>query len=241
MEINRGIGVALWRQIQTVLEDEIGNGTFAPGEKLPTEQKLAARFGVNRHTIRRALGRLADRGLVRVEQGRGTFVQENVIEYPLGKRTRFSENLSRQKRLPGGTMINSGRIVADKEVARALEIEEASPVVLLVTAGEADGQPISLSSHYFPTPRFDGFESIYKATGSITEALHHYGVKDYLRKRTRIIARMPTSAEARKLRMPRNRPVLVTESVNIDSNGMPIEYGVTLFCSDWVQLVVDPQ
>lgn len=239
MEVNRGVGIALWRQIQSILENEITTGAFAPGQRLPTEQMLAARFEVNRHTIRRSLAQLSERGLVRIEQGRGTFVQENVVDYALGKRTRFSENLSRQSRIPGGRMTRGLKTFPPREARRALDIPAETEIILIETVGEADGQPISFSSHYFPAPRFPGLITSYRAHGSITATLKHYGVHDYLRKSTRITARMPVSLEAGHLRMPRNRPILVTESVNIDSRGIPIEFGITRFSSDWVQLVVE--
>ena len=53
--------VALWREIAATLSAEIGRGHFGQGDKLPTEQDLAARFSVNRHTIRHALADLAAR------------------------------------------------------------------------------------------------------------------------------------------------------------------------------------
>lgn len=51
---------------------------------------------------------------------------------------------------------------------------------------------------------------------------------------------MPDSEEARLLRLPRNRPILVTESINIDSEGKPIEFGVARFAGDRVQIVFEP-
>ena len=69
----------LWRQIAQQIEKEIRDRTLHPGDKLPTEWELTERFGVNRHTIRRALSALAEAGVVRAEQGRGTFVQEGLI------------------------------------------------------------------------------------------------------------------------------------------------------------------
>ena len=73
-------GITRWRQIAEALGRDLAEARFTEG-RLPTEPELAARFGVNRHTVRRAIGRLADQGLVRVEQGRGTFVANGHIDY----------------------------------------------------------------------------------------------------------------------------------------------------------------
>src|SRR3954462_1711093 len=85
----RGQGVALWRQIAGSLETEIAGGGLSPGARLPTEAGLTAPYGVNSHTVRRAMQELENRGLVRIEQGRGSFVAEDVLDYPVGPRTRF--------------------------------------------------------------------------------------------------------------------------------------------------------
>src|SRR5215510_13171196 len=58
-------GVTLWRRIADDLERAIAAGEIAPGERLPGETEIAARFAVNRHTVRRAIAELAGRGLVR--------------------------------------------------------------------------------------------------------------------------------------------------------------------------------
>ncbi len=69
--VHRQDGVALWRQIAGQIQADIASGTCKPGTRLPTEAELSVRFGVNRHTVRRALEELSRDGLVRVEQGRG--------------------------------------------------------------------------------------------------------------------------------------------------------------------------
>ena len=71
--VSRHEGVALWRQIATRLQHEIGTGIYPPGGRLPTEAELSQQFRVNRHTVRRAVEELSRGGLVRVEPGRGSF------------------------------------------------------------------------------------------------------------------------------------------------------------------------
>jgi len=69
------------------LQEQISRGTYKPSEKLPTEPALMQEFGVGRSTIREAVRILANGGVVRVQQGLGTFVEENTgIEEPLPQR-----------------------------------------------------------------------------------------------------------------------------------------------------------
>jgi GntR family phosphonate transport system transcriptional regulator len=239
MTLARMSGVALWRQIEQEIEADIRAKQFGPGDQLPTEAELSLRFGVNRHTVRRAMLGLQERGLIRVEQGRGSFVQENIVDYRLGRRTRFSENILSLRRDPTGELIRVARLPADKTMAQMLNLRAGEPVLLLETLKSADGRPINLGSHHFPFRRFNGLAEAFKTEGSITAALRKFGVNDYTRKVTRVTSRMPEEEEARLLAQPRNRPVLITESVNVDEAGTPIEYGMARFAADRVQFVFE--
>jgi len=237
--IERGHGVALWRQIDRSLSADISRGTWAPGERLPTEQALALRFQVNRHTIRRAIQAMVQRGLLRVEQGRGTFVQEGVIDYMIGRRTRFTENIARNRREAVRVLLAAGEVLPPPPIARLLKVPTRQPFAMLETLSSAGGMPVSLSTGYFPAGRFPDLAAHVEATGSITQALQRCGLADYARATTRVTARMPTAEEARRLKQPVTRPINQTEAVDVDGDGRPISVSITRFASDRVQLVLD--
>jgi DNA-binding GntR family transcriptional regulator len=75
-EIDRSVPVALYYQLAELLEEEIRSGGWSPGGRLPSEPSMCDHFGVSRATIRQALARLEQRGLVSRRAGRGTFVRE---------------------------------------------------------------------------------------------------------------------------------------------------------------------
>lgn len=229
----------LWQHIADVIAEEIRDRVYAPGERLPTEPELALRFGVNRHTVRRAVGSLQDFGLLRIEQGRGTFVQEDIVDYPLSSRTRFSEIIERQAKTPSGTLLRSATIPADQTVSDALGVAPGAPVALIETIGKADNQPISLVGHHFSLEQFPDVLAAYEAEGKITQMLKRLGVDDYFRKSTTITARLPNSYEMRHLRVARMTPILCLEAINVDPQGMPVEYGLTRFSSSRVQIRID--
>jgi GntR family phosphonate transport system transcriptional regulator len=237
--IERGRGVALWRQIDCSLSREIAGGAWQPGDQLPTEQVLAGRFQVNRHTVRRAVQAMVQRGLLRVEQGRGTFVQEGVIDYVVGKRTRFTENMLKNRRYPSTVLLQCSVVMPPPPVARQLELAADARTVLLERVNSAGGRPISVSSVYFPAARFPGFEQVYVETQSITATLRHFGVEDYVRAKTRVTARLPTADEARHLKQPVTRPVLQSEALDVDAAHRPVSVNYTRFASDRVQIVLD--
>lgn len=235
----RGEGLSLWRQIAKKLEGSILAGDYQPGEQLPTEHQMAEIFGVNRHTVRRAVSALEEAGLVRIEQGRGTFVQESVIDYRVKQRTRFSENISHARQEPSGRLIAVRSEDAEDAVAKALELRKGSPVWVVERIGEANGRPLCVSSHYFPKARFPGLDEIITELGSITATLERLGAGDYTRKTTKITARVARAADARLLQQPPNKPILLMESINIDGTGRPVDYGVSRWASDRVQMVVE--
>lgn len=235
----RGEGVSAWRQIVDGIEADIAGERIAPGDRLPTEAQLAARFRVNRHTIRRALGVLASRGLVRATQGKGTFVEARPIAYPIGPRMRFSENVSRAGREASSELIAAREKIADAWAAGRLGIAEGAPVIEIETRRSADGTPISIGRTVLPLPRFNGFEQHYERTGSITKALAACGVADYTRLSTKITARATSPEEAALLDLAPGRIVLVSDAVNIDGSGARIQALWGLFPADRVELVIE--
>jgi GntR family phosphonate transport system transcriptional regulator len=235
----RSARVVIWQRIAEVLAAEIGSGSFPPGARLPTETALAQRFGVNRHTLRQAIGALSTAGLVSVQHGRGTFVRPApMLEYPIGARTRFSEILSRQSLMADGELLAVRESPATAEVAEALGLPAATPVMVLEILRRADGLPVSVTTSHLPAPRFRGIDAAFRETNSITAALRVFGVADYTRRSTRIWTRLPTPEEAVLLRQRAEVPVLVMESVNQDETGQAVEFGVARAAGQRVQVLV---
>jgi GntR family phosphonate transport system transcriptional regulator len=238
--MERGGGVALWRQIAERVRSEI-DGSFSAGDQLPPEAELAARFGVNRHTLRRAMAALATEGVVRVSQGRGTFVEGGRLTYPIRKRTRFSEIVSAQAREPGGRMIGHALVAADLWLAERLAVAVGTPLHRIDTLSAADGVPVSVATHWVPAERFPDLVAVYAETGSFTRVLGAHGVADYSRKSTKVTARPAEPDEAARLGLPPGATVLVTENVDVDASGVPVQTGRTRFAADRVELVIEAE
>lgn len=234
----RRSGVTVWRQIAEQLTDDIRNRRYAPEDRLPSETELAARFGVNRHTLRQAVNALQVDGLLRVERGRGMFVQHGLLHYPLARRTRFTESLQRQGLLPAHQLLTAHAEAAPERVARQLRLEAGARVLKIESLSEANGQPVSLMSAWYPAPRFDGLLELLQQGAGTSQILKQLGVEDYVRAESRISAQMPMEESARLLRQPLGRPLLCVESVDTDLADTPIKYGETLFSGDRVQLCV---
>jgi GntR family phosphonate transport system transcriptional regulator len=232
--------IARWEQIAAELRDDILQGRSAPGQRLPNEQALAQRFGVNRHTLRQAMQALAREGHVHVRQGRGTFVRELVLDYALRRRTRLTENLAEVGERAQRELLSCASARAEGW-AESLRIPARAPIVAIETLASVRGRPIGLSRAAFPCPRLAGIGEAVGRLGSISAALNELGVIDYTRARSGVSARLPTREEADHLARAVTQPVLVVQYVNVDRAGVPVEAGITLFAADAVQLTVVPE
>lgn len=237
--MERGSGVALWRQIADRIRHDVAEGTLARDGRLPPEKALAERFGVNRHTVRGAIASLVQEGVLRAEQGRGTFVEETKrISYALSRRTRFSANLEGQAREAKVRLLGHSITAADARIAEALALETGAPVLRLDTLGEADGRPISRSVNWFDASRFAGLADSFRRTGSMTAALADHGVADYTRRSTAISALHADAGALADLALSPGAIVLVAMSINEDMEGHAIQFSETQFAADRVELSI---
>jgi GntR family transcriptional regulator, phosphonate transport system regulatory protein len=238
-------GIALWRQISKTLAQEIGDGVHAPGGRLPASADLAARFGVNRHTVLKAVSHLQDEGYVRTERGGGIYV-ERVIPYRMGPRSRLEENLLELNRVPGREILSMVEMPAPRAVALALAIAIGDSVTFVRVLGTADAMPISYNLNYFASNRLPGIADAFRARlgkpdadCSTARVLASLGVADFRRKTIKIRTRSPDADEARLLKMASADNVLEVNVVNVDQHDQPIVYGVTAFCGSRVEFVLD--
>ncbi|MDE4173113.1 phosphonate metabolism transcriptional regulator PhnF [Phaeobacter sp. PT47_59] len=228
----------VWKSIATALTEDIAQARYDTGDKLPAEAQLAARFGVNRHTVRRALAEMAAGGLVHSRRGAGVFVAARPTDYPIGKRVRFHQNISKGGRTPAKQILTTETRAAAEGEAAALGLAAGDMVHVYDGLSLADGQPIALFQSIFPSDRFPGMLEALEETQSVTAALKRCGIEDYTRLETRITARQATATQALHLRIPEGAPILRTTGINVDGNGQPIEYGRTWFAGDRVTLTV---
>ncbi|MET3582503.1 GntR family phosphonate transport system transcriptional regulator [Mesorhizobium robiniae] len=235
--IERRSGVSLWRQIADQILRSIAVGDFAENAALPPEVALAERYGVNRHTVRSAIAALVQDGVLRAEQGRGTFVlSRKRLSYPIGARTRFSEGLQGQTSERRSVLLESAVEPASRRVAEGLGLAKGSNVIRLETRGEADGRPVSRATGWFDAGRFAGIDAAMAETGSVTASLERFGVSDYLRQSTVLSARHADAADLADLDLQPGSIILVTVAVNVTLDGQPIQFAETRFPAERVEL-----
>jgi GntR family phosphonate transport system transcriptional regulator len=232
-------GVALWRQVADGIERGIADGRFAAGERLPGETEIAETYRVNRHTVRRALATLAERGLVRAERGSGTYVEAPRLAYPLRSRTRFSEIVGADGREPDGQLINASEEPASRELARLLRLKTGALLIRIEALRLADRTPICVGTIWLSAERFPEAGRIYARVRSMTKLLAHYGIRDFRRASTRVTAAIADAADGARLELALGRPVLVVDSTDVDTEGKPLTTKRTRFAAERVEFVVE--
>ncbi|MBI1416448.1 MAG: phosphonate metabolism transcriptional regulator PhnF [Limimaricola sp.] len=230
---------ALWHSIAETLTAEIASGQYRPGDRLPSEADLARRFGVHRHTLRRAMAKLAEGGLVHSRRGAGVFVAARPADYALGRRVRFHRNIAATGRIPGRQLLALETRRANATEAAALGLAPGDMVHAYGGVSLADAEPIALFLSVFPASALPGLPEALRADRSITAALAACGVTDHLRARTRISAALATPVQAAQLHLAAGAPLLRTEALNTDAGGRPVEYGLTWFAGERVSLTLE--
>ena len=226
-------------QIEDWLADAIAAGRLAPGDRLPTEQDLAAWLGVSRMTLRHALAELAQRGLVTRTVGRsgGTFVAEPKVEQDLTILAGFSEQLRRHGLVAGARVLAAAEIRASAAAAAALEIGLGAPVYEVRRLRLAGGQPILIEHSLFPAERCPGLLG-YRLDGSLYDLLSEkYGQRPH-RARESLEPVCAGVREAEALGVAEGAPLMLVERTAYARSGLPLEFARDLFRGDRTRVVV---
>ncbi len=231
----------VWEEIANTLTAEIESGHYQADDRLPTEALLSQRFGVNRHTVRRAIAKLREDGLVYSRRGAGVFVLPRPVEYPLGRRVRFKHNVLAAGQTPSRKLLHLESRRCNEAERRALQLPKSAMVHVAEGLSLADNQPIAIFRSAFPAQRLPDLPGHLRRSLSITEALRASGITDYVRLSTRLTAKLATPVQANHLHLVAGDPILRAVSINADTNRQPVEFGQTWFAGDRVSLNIDDE
>ena len=230
MDLSRQQAEPVYLELANILRSELIR--YTAGDYLPAEVQLAARFDVNRHTLRRAIDELVREGAVLRRQGKGTQVLQRPLIYPMRADSAYSQSLSAQGIGVEASLLQRIECLASAEDAEYLSLAEYAPLVELHTLRKLDGLPVSLIRHRFCASRSE------LLAGYKRGSLRHYLAERDLpltRSLSLVGARLPSREEADLLMMPRHLPVLTVLTVSRDSRGLPVELSRSTSRSDRFQ------
>lgn len=237
--LNRRLPTPLYHQLKTQILEEIESGRWKPGDQLPTEEQLGARFRVSKITVRQALRDLVQLGWIRREQGRGTFVQTPALAEGPRKLTSFSAEMRLHGLAATSQVLEQGIVPASNEVASSLGIATGDPVFRLRRLRCADGLPMGLQTAYLATSMVPGIEELGFEELSLYGVLaSRYDLRPIGATETLVAVAIDADA-AKLLRVPPGSAGLAAERITFLTPGQPLEYVQSTMRGDRYKVVLD--
>lgn len=220
----------LYLQIADQLKIEMAE--YKAGDLLTGELPLAKRFGVNRHTVRRALEVLEHDGFVLRVQGKGTQVLSRHTVYPIELQNAFSSSVQGQGKDTRATLLRKFFRSATSEEIQTLELPKDAELFEMQTLRFLEGRPVTVIRHCFALDKHRLF--IPYQGGSIRSFLaqHDYHLERYS---SVIGARLASVEEASRLDISKKSPVVTVMSVSHDQDGQVFELSYSVTRSDSFQ------
>ncbi|SCG39547.1 GntR family transcriptional regulator [Micromonospora coxensis] len=215
--------------LYTALRAEIG-ADLRPHDPLPSERELVARFGVSRATVRQAIGRLEEEGLVYRAQGAGTFVADPATISKSLALTSFSEDMRNRRLTPDSRLLDLTVASASVQVARDLAVSPGADVVHVRRLRLADSLPMCLEEVWLPAERIGDLDASVIA-GSLYEALAERGVRPHHADQV-IAATVVDAEQARLLQVAPYSPALRVDRVTYDESGTAVERAESIYRAD---------
>ncbi|MGS2716620.1 GntR family transcriptional regulator [Eionea flava] len=231
----------IYKQLVCLLEAMIAE-SYPAGCYLPSENELAMHFGVNRHTVRRAIDDLVTAGFVLRQQGKGCLVINQHIHYALSK-GRFTRTVDQLGHSTKTDIIKCESVKCHQKIAKSLGINTSDThgnrVYLIQTLRWVDGEPMTLISHFLNPHYVPDIEHCYKG-GSLHDCIEK-NYQLFLRRTNAFIsAVMPSNDDALFLKCALNQPLLRVKSFNsmTSSPEKIVEVSISLNRSDRFQITV---
>ena len=219
--------IPLHVRVREHLERMINEGVYPPGSRLPSEAELATGLEVSRATLREALYALERSGVIRREQGRGTFVSNQVIpkiESRLEYLSSVWQLANRQGRQLSFTNLKVCREAASEKMAKILQINKDDKITYVEWCMTLDKQPVSYINDYIRESILCEDDVINGFNGSILDLLARTTNYPLIKSEAKITAINSSSEISVKLKIPEGEALLVFEEVCVTANKIPIEY-----------------
>lgn len=213
-----------YAQLVTEIQRRIEAGQYPPGEMMPSEHQLIQEFRVSRPTVVAALRMLREQGWIESRQGKGRFVRGRPALSTLEQIRAGQARLNGTEADMSGEVIAAGAVAAPKRIAALLDLAQRSKVFLRRRLLTFEGEPSEILSLWLPVELSEGTDL------TSTQPLQH-GVREHLENRKsvtfdhvveQILARMPSTEEARLLGLSKGTPVLVVYATVRDAAGHPL-------------------
>lgn len=215
----------LYRQIKALILQALESGEWRPGQAIPSEQELAARFNVSQGTVRKAIDEMAADNILIRKQGKGTYVASHNDPRQM---FRFLRLVPEEGNLvhPESVPIDCRRTKAGQEAAHALAIEPGSAIIILRRILKFEKKPIVADEIYLPEEIYPGFnmEMLQLWNSSLYSLFEtRFGLR-MIRAQERIRAVAADRAVVELLQVAEGTPLLSVERVTYTYGDKPVEW-----------------
>jgi GntR family transcriptional regulator len=226
----------LYQQIKALILQSLQAGEWKPGEAIPSEMDLAARYRVSQGTVRKAIDELAAENLVMRRQGKGTYVSthaEQHVQYRFLKLTPDSGDAASEGPAERH-IIDCKRLRATADIARALAMRAGDPVLQVRRTLTFAGVPTILEDLWLPGGPFKGLtaERLADYHGPMYALFEtEFGVR-MVRADEKIRAVKPDKLQCALLKVEQGTPLLSVERTAYTYNDVPMELRRGLYRTD---------
>ncbi|MEZ7848749.1 MAG: GntR family transcriptional regulator [Polaromonas sp.] len=226
----------LYQQIKVLILQSLQGGEWKPGEAIPSEMDLAARFRVSQGTVRKAIDELAADNLLVRRQGKGTFVATHAAQHVQYRFLRLLPD-SGDTTTEGPAerrIIDCKRLRAPADIARALGLRSGDAVLQVRRVLAFQGVPTILEDLWLPAAPFKGLtaERLDTYRGPMYALFEtEFGVR-MVRAEEKIRALSATAPATDILDVPAGAPLLSVERIAYTYNDLPIELRRGLYRTD---------
>jgi GntR family transcriptional regulator len=217
----------LYQQIKGLILQSLQSREWKPGESIPSEMELAARYRVSQGTVRKAIDELASGHLLVRKQGKGTFVAthaEHQVQYRFLKLVPDQGDLNTEGPAQR-TIIDCKRLRASADIARALALRSGDAVLQVRRVLSFAGVPTILEDLWLPGAPFKGLtaERLTAYHGPMYALFEtEFGVR-MVRAEEKIRAVLPDETQSSLLVLPPHTPLLNVERIAYTYNDTPME------------------
>jgi GntR family transcriptional regulator len=224
----------LYQQIKGLLVQGLQAGEWQPGQAIPSETELAARFRVSQGTVRKAIDEMAADNLLVRRQGKGTFVATHAEQSTQYRFLRLVPDSGTQQPLQR-RLLDCRRQRAPADVARALDLRAGEATVqvrrLLLAPDEAAGpdprpaRPVVLDDLWLPGPAFKGLtlERMESWRGPLYRLFEAEFAVHMVRAEEKLRAVAATADDAALLGVAPGTPLLSVERLSYTYGDRPVE------------------
>jgi GntR family transcriptional regulator len=234
--INKNSPVPIYHQLEEYIKQQIETGILKEEAVIPSEREYAERFQISRMTVRQAINNLVSEGLLKRQKGRGTFVNKKKVEQELQGMTSFTEDMRSRGMNPSSTLLSFQIILADKNTAMDLRIEENDSVYKIKRIRLADGAPMALETAYIPVEIVPGLTED-NSNLSLYQYIEEHLSLSISEATQEIEASVADSHDAENLGITIGDPILLIERISYLTDGIPFELVKSTFRADRYRFV----